>query len=84
MIRELASKYNLWQVVRVLVSLKIYHKSKVSQALMYMQHRHMVCGVFHIWHDLVLDQNVNDNTYSTPYCHEALDVDHDMVILGIV
>ena len=43
----------------------------------------MVCGELHICHDLVLDQNVNDNAYSTPFIHEALDVRHKMVILGI-
>ena len=43
----------------------------------------MVCGEFHIFHDLVLDQNVNDNAYSTPFLHEALDVKHKMVMLGI-
>ena len=31
----------------------------------------------------VLDQNVNDNAYSTPLLHEALYVDHKMVMLGI-
>ena len=67
----------------MLVPLKIYHKSKVVQALTYMQHRHMICGKFHIYHDLVLYQNVNDNTYSTPLLREALDVDHKMVIFAI-
>ena len=50
---------------------------------MYLQHRNMVCGKLHIFHDLVLYQNVNDNAYSTPLLHEALDVYHKMVILGI-
>ena len=50
---------------------------------MYMQHRHMVCGELHICRDLVLYQNVNDNSYSTPLLHKALDVDHEMVMLGI-
>ena len=76
MSRELASKYNLWQVGSVRVSLKVYQKSKVIQAFIYMQHRHMLCGELHICHDLFLDQNVNDNAYSTPYLHEAYDVDH--------
>ena len=26
---------------------------------------------------------VNDNAYSTPYLHEALDLNHKMVMLGI-
>ena len=43
----------------------------------------MLCGEFHIFRDLVLDQNVNDNAYSNPLRREALDVDHKMVILGI-
>ena len=67
----------------MLVSLMLHHKSKVGQALMYMQHRHMECGELHIFHDLFLDQNVNGNAYSTPLLHEALDVDHKMVVLGI-
>ena len=48
-----------------------------------MQHRHMVCGKLHICHDLVLDKNVNNNSYSNPLLHEALDVGQQMVILGI-
>ena len=60
-----------------------YHKSTVGQSLMYMQHRHMVCGESHIFHDLVLDQNMNNNSYSTPLIHEPLDVDHKIVIMGI-
>ena len=67
----------------MLVSLKVYYKSRVGQALMYMQHRHMVCGESHICHELVLDKNVNGNSYSTPLIHEDLDVDHKMVMLGI-
>ena len=67
----------------MLVSLTIYHKSKVDQAFICMQHRHMVCGKLHIYHDLVLDQIVNDNYYSTPLLHEDFDVDHKMVMLGI-
>ena len=50
---------------------------------MYMQHRHMVCGELHICHDIVLDQNVIDNAYSTPFLREALDVDHKMAMPGI-
>ena len=60
-----------------------YWKSKVFQALMYMQHRHMVCGKLQIFHYLDLDQNVNDNAYPTPLLHEALDVNHKMVMLVI-
>ena len=45
---------------------------------MYIQHKHMLCGEFHI-----CDENVNDNVYSTTFLHEALDVNHKMVMLGI-
>ena len=82
MISEMDSKYNWWHVGSVLVSLMVYQKSRVCQALLYMQHRHMVCSEFHIWHDLVLDQNANHNAYSTTLIHEDLDVDHKMVIIG--
>ena len=50
---------------------------------MYMQHMHMELGELHIFHELVLDQNINDHAYSTNLLHEALDVDHKMAILGI-
>ena len=80
---ELTNKYNWWQVGSVPVFFTEYPKSKVCQALMYMQHRHMVCSEFHICHDLVLYQNVNNNAYQTSLLHEALDVNHKMVILGI-
>ena len=55
----------------------------VVQTLMYMKHRPMVCGKLHICHELDLDQNVNNNAYPTPLLHEALDVNHKMVMLGI-
>ena len=58
---EMANKYSWWQVGSVHVLLIEYRKSKVCQALMYMQHRNMVCGEFHIFRYLYLDQNVNDN-----------------------
>ena len=61
----------------------VYQKSTVGQELMYMQHSHMECGECHILHELALDQNVNDNAYSTSLIHEALCVDHKIVILGI-
>ena len=80
---ELANKYNLLQVGNVPVLLTEYWKSKVCQALMYMQHRHMVCVEFHISHDIDLDQNVNNNSFPTPVLHEALDMNHKMVMLGI-
>ena len=50
---------------------------------MYIQHRHMICGELHICHDLVLYKNVNGDDYWTPLLHEALDVDHKMVMMGI-
>ena len=65
------------------VLLTEYGKSKVCQALMYMQHKHMVCGELHICYDLDLYQNVNDNAHPTPLLHEDLDVNHKMVMLGI-
>ena len=67
----------------LLVYLQVYHISKVCLALMNIQRTHMECGELHICHDLVLDQNLNDNAYSTPLRYEALDVDHKMVMLGI-
>ena len=48
-----------------------------------MKHRHMVCGELHICHELDLYQNVNDNAYPTPFIHEALDMNHKMVMLVI-
>ena len=65
------------------VLLNEYQISKFCQALMYMQDRHMVCGKLHIFHNLVLDKNVNDNAYPTPLLHEDLDVNQKMVMLGI-
>ena len=50
---------------------------------MYMQHKHMIYGEFHRQHYLVLDQNENDNTYSTPLRHEVWNVDQKMIIMGI-
>ena len=63
---ELSNKYSWLQVVSVPVSFTEHQKSKVCPELMYIQHRHVVCRNLHICHDLVLDQNVNDNAYSTP------------------
>ena len=83
-IPELANKYSWWQVGSVPVSFTVYHKSKICRAFVYIQHRHMVCGQFHICHDLALYQNVNDNYYSTPLLHEVLDVEHKMAMMGIV
>ena len=80
---ELVSKYNLWQVRSVLVSLELYQKSNVGQVSMYVQHKRKLCSKFHIFYDLVLVQNVNYNAYSNPWIHEALDVDHKMSMLGI-
>ena len=83
MIRELANKHRWWQVGSVPFLLTEYHKSKVSIALIYIQHSHMVCGKFHICHDLFFDQTVKYNAYSTPLLHEALDMNHKMVMLGM-
>ena len=78
--QELANKYIWWQVGIMHVSFTEYHKSKACPEFMYIQHMHMLCGKFQIWHDLVLDQTVDDNAYSTPFLHEALDVNHQMVM----
>ena len=43
----------------------------------------MVCGKLQIYHDLVLDQNVNDIAYSTPLLHGDLDVNQKMAMLVI-
>ena len=83
MVPELANKYSWWQVVSVPVFFTEHRKSMTVQALMCIQHRHMLCGKFHICHDLDLDQNLNDNAYPTPFLHEALDVNQKMVMLGI-
>ena len=80
---ELANKYNWWQVGSVPVLFTEHRKSIFGQALIYMQHRHMVCGEFHICNCLDLYQNIYDNAYPTPLLHEALDVNHKMVMLGI-
>ena len=61
----------------------VYQISKVCLALMYIQHKHMVYGKFHIYNFLVLDQNANDNAYSTPLRHEVWNVTYKMVIMGI-
>ena len=74
---ELDIKYNWWQVASLPVSFTEHHKSKVYPALIYIQHRQMLCEELHICHDLVFDQNVNYNAYSTPLLHEALDVDQN-------
>ena len=66
------------------VSVTVYHKSRFCPSLMCIQHSHMVCGELHICHDLVLNQNINYNAYSTPFLHGVLDVDHKMVMLGII
>ena len=64
----------------MLVSLKVYQQSVFGPALVYMKHRHMVCGKSHLLHELVLDKKSNYNYYSTLLLHEALDVDHKMVM----
>ena len=37
----------------------------------------------HIFHDLDLDQNVNDNAYPDPLIREALDMNYKILMLGI-
>ena len=68
---------------RDLVYLLKYQISKVFIALMYKKHTHMVYGELHILPYLVLDQNANDNAYSSPLRHEVWNVDHKIVMLGI-
>ena len=80
---ELASKYNWIQVGSMLVSVMVNQQFKFCQELMYIQHKNMVCGKLHIFHDLFFDQHVNGNDCSTHLLHEALDVDHIMVMLVI-
>ena len=70
-------------VYSTIVYLMVYHVSKVCLALMYIQHTHMVYGELHILPFLVLDQNENDDAYSTPLRHKVWNVDHKMVIIGI-
>ena len=43
----------------------------------------MVYGELRIHHYLVLDQNENDNAYSTPLRYEVWKVDHEIVIMVI-
>ena len=43
----------------------------------------MVFGESHIFRDLFLDKNPNDNAYSKPLLYEALDVEHKMLMLLI-
>ena len=73
--QELACKYNLWQVGSMFFSFKVYQKSRVGQAFIYRKNRHMVCSELNICHDIFLDKKWNDNDYSTPLRHAALDVD---------
>ena len=61
----------------------LYQISKVCLALMYMQHKHMVYGKLHIYPYLVLDQNTNDNDYSTSLRHEVCNVEHKMIVMVI-
>ena len=61
----------------------VYHISKVCISLMYMQQNHMVYLDCHISPFLVLDQNANDNDYSTALLHEVCNMDQKMIITGI-
>ena len=80
---ELANRYIWWQVGSLPIYLTQYQKYKVCPELIYIKHTHRLCGKLHICYDLLLDQNVNDNAYSTSFIHEALDVDHKMAMMGI-
>ena len=79
----LANRCNWLQVYKTFIYLMVYQISNVCLALMYIKHKHMVCGKLHRYHYLVLDQNASDNAYSVPLRHEVWNVDHKMVILGI-
>ena len=79
----LANKCTRWQVYSALVCLVVYQISKVCLALMYIQHKHMVCDELHIFPFLDLGQNKNENAYSTPLRHEVWNVEHKMIILRI-
>ena len=79
----MANMCTWWQVYSAIVYLMVYRISKVCLALIYKQHNNMVYGELYILPFLVLDQNVNDNAYSTPLRHEVLYVDQKMIILGI-
>ena len=50
---------------------------------MYIHHRHRVYGVLQMCYDLVLDETVYDNSYSTFLHHVVLCVDHKMSIMEI-
>ena len=43
---------------------------------MYMQHRYMVYDELHIHYYLFLNQNANDDAYSTPLSHEVWNMDN--------
>ena len=59
----------------------VYQISKGCLAFMYMQHKHMVYGEFHLHQYLVLGQDSNINAYSTPLRYEVWNVDHKEVML---
>ena len=79
----MANKCTWWQFHSALVHMVVYQISKGFPALVYMQHKHMVYRVLHRHHYLVLDQNANGNSYSTPFLHEIWNVEHKIVMLVI-
>ena len=79
----MANKCTWWKFYSALVHLMVYHISKVCLALIYMQHKHMVYGKLHIYPYLVLDQNANDNAYSTLLHREFWNVYQKNVILVV-
>ena len=74
------NKCTWWLVYSALVYLIVYQIPKVCLELMYMQHNHMVYDKLHILPLLVLDQNENDNAYSTPLHHEVWNVEQKIII----
>ena len=48
-----------------------------------LNNKHMLYGKLHIYPYLVLDQNANDNDYSTSLRQEVCNVEHKMIIMVI-
>ena len=57
------SKWNIWQVDGVAADVVENHETMVFLAYIYINHRHRLYGVYHIWHVLVWNQIAYDNDY---------------------
>ena len=79
----LANRYSWLHFYSALFYMMVYHIYRVCLALMYMQHKHMIYGEFHIYHYLFLEQNTKDNAFSTPLWYEVWNVEQKIVMLGI-